>query len=65
MTAWLSADGHAVFCFADGAIGILNRADTPAAFVMLSYFKLRARGAEIFQCAAHMRLVRSGREAER
>ena len=48
----------------DGAIGILKRAHTPAAFVMLGYFKLGARSAQMFQGATHMRLIGAGREIE-
>jgi hypothetical protein len=37
VTARLSSNGHPALGLADGAIGIFNRAKTPAAFVMLRH----------------------------
>lgn len=57
MTACLSGDGHSSFRFGNGSIGVLNRADPPATFVMLGGFQLGARGAQMLQRTTHVRLV--------
>jgi hypothetical protein len=41
------------------AIGILNRAESPTAFVMFGGLKLSTRRSQMLQCATHMRLFRA------
>jgi hypothetical protein len=56
-TAELSPDRHAVFCFMDRSIGVLDGADTPAALVMLGHPQLGTRRPQMLESCLHMRLI--------
>ena len=59
-----SIEFHSAFGLSNSLIGILNRADAPATFVMLRGLKLGAGSAQVLQGTAHVRLIGAGRQVE-